>query len=117
MGLPGCLFVCHLILLLMCFLFNHVCFGLIITNKSTKYRPTSPQCMQLSLLCYLSWFLHHQGHNITKVSNFCHFSFEGGGGSKRKLRELSCLSDIDILSHTANSEGFPSAAHRFTRIM
>ena len=22
MGLPGCLFVCHLILLLMCFLFN-----------------------------------------------------------------------------------------------
>ena len=31
--------------------------------------------------------------NITKVFNFCHFSFEGGGGSKRKLRELSffCL--------------------------
>ena len=23
MGLPGCLFVCHLILLLMCFLFNN----------------------------------------------------------------------------------------------
>ena len=23
MGLPGCLFVCHLILLLMCFLFNY----------------------------------------------------------------------------------------------
>ena len=30
MGLPGCLFVCHLILLLMCFLFNCYfvsCFG------------------------------------------------------------------------------------------
>ena len=25
MGLPGCLFVCHLILLLVCFLFNCVC--------------------------------------------------------------------------------------------
>ena len=24
MGLPGCLFVCHLILLLVCFLFNHI---------------------------------------------------------------------------------------------
>ena len=24
MGLPGCLFVCHLILLLMCFLFNGI---------------------------------------------------------------------------------------------
>ena len=24
MGLPGCLFVCHLILLLMCFLFNYL---------------------------------------------------------------------------------------------
>ena len=24
MGLPGCLFVCHLILLLMCFLFNNI---------------------------------------------------------------------------------------------
>ena len=29
MGLPGCLFVCHLILLLMCFLFN-------LTNQITE---------------------------------------------------------------------------------
>ena len=26
MGLPGCLFVCHLILLLVCFLFNYIRF-------------------------------------------------------------------------------------------
>ena len=30
MGLPGCLFVCHLILLLMCFLFN--------LNNTIKYK-------------------------------------------------------------------------------
>ena len=35
MGLPGCLFVCHLILLLMCFLFNYsqACFELRISNQ------------------------------------------------------------------------------------
>ena len=35
---------------------------------------------------------------LQNFSTFCHFSFEGGGGSKRKLRELSFLSDIDILT-------------------
>ena len=31
-------------------------------------------------------------------STYCHLSFEGGGGSKRKLRELSFLSDINIFT-------------------
>ena len=36
--------------------------------------------------------------NITKLFNFLSLSFEGGGGSKRKLRELKFLSDINILT-------------------
>ena len=51
---------------------------------------------------------------------FCQFSFEGGGegaGSKTKLRELSFLSDIDILTSmdlTLNIKTF-ATSHKITQ--
>ena len=59
MGLPGCLFVCHLILLLMCFLFNSYitwpyqiadnhCRITLVYNKVTYLILLNLQCSQIS---------------------------------------------------------------------
>ena len=69
----------------------------------------------ISLLFCLSWLLCTNKliscvltETLKIFSTFCHFSFEGGGegGSKRKLRELSFLSDIDILASPLNVSRF-----------
>ena len=81
MGLPGCLFVCHLILLLMCFLFNNpeccwLCSELSISQLEVSVFQSKPKYISVSFyLDIMSNGLHCVKEIIVFYLSICFFYY------------------------------------------